>query len=174
VLFGSSLKPGFIGFLLSTLVLITGWLISTKFQKFQTPLWRVLWFWNMFLGITFYYLWLITMPVYNTLIPYLGNLIEKLQVDNIWFAVAVGDIYTLFITIIFKPSVVTGVILMWLGGQYSNTQRILKPLFMNLNIRIRSYKNGLRKVILNNGLMLYWVHSETKELIIQPGNILNY
>lgn len=170
VLFGSSLKPGFIGFLLSTLILIAGWLISTKFQKFQTPLWRVLWFWNMFLGITFYYLWLITMPVYNTLIPYLGNLIEKLQVDNIWFAVAVGDINTLFITIIFTPSVVTGMILMWLGGQYSQYSEDIKTAFYEFE-----YKNSFLQKWFKKGDTEQWPDvvlgpdSETKELIIQPG-----
>lgn len=170
VLFGSSLNPGLIGFFLSTFILITGWLISTKFPKFQTSIWRVLWFWNMFLGITFYYLWLITMPVYNTLIPYLGNLINKLQVDNIWFAVAVGDINTLFITIIFTPSVVTGMILMWLGGQYSQYSEDIKTAFYEFE-----YKNSLLQKWFKKGDTEQWPDvvlgpdSETKELIIQPG-----
>lgn len=170
VLFGSSMNPGFIGFLLSTFFLIAGWLMSTKFQNFQTSVWRILWFWNMFLGITFYYLWLITMPVYNTLIPYLGKLIEKLQVDNIWFAVAVGDINTLFITIIFTPSVVTGMILIWLGGQYSQYSEDIKAAFYEFE-----YKNSFLQKWFKKGDTEQWPDvvlgpdSETKELIIQPG-----
>ncbi|MGG4409391.1 type IV secretory system conjugative DNA transfer family protein [Niallia taxi] len=170
VLFGNTMYPGFIGFSISTIILIVGWLISTKYQKFQTPTWRLIWFWNMFLGISFYYLWLITMPVYNTLIPYLGNLIEKLQVDNIWFAVAVGDINTLFITIIFTPSVVTGMILMWLSGQYSQYSEDIKTAFYEFE-----YKNSLLQKWFRKSDTEQWPDvvlgpdSETKELIIQPG-----
>lgn len=170
VLFGNSLSPGLIGFLTSTVFLILSWLISTKYEKTQRKFWRNIWFWNMFIGITAYYMWLITAPVYNTLIPYLGNLINSIHVDNIWFTVAVGDINTLFYTLVFTPSIVTSIILIWLGGQYSQYSKQIKEAFEKFE-----FKNVYLQKWFRNSKEEVWPDvvlgpdSQTKELIVQPG-----
>ncbi|MDE3841000.1 conjugal transfer protein TraG (plasmid) [Bacillus methanolicus] len=170
ILFGDSTQPGFFGFLFAALWLIVGWLVSTKFKRYQTPFWRRLWFWNMFLGITFHYLWLISAPVYNTLLPYLGERINMMEVNNIWHAIAVGDTNTLLLTIMFIPTAVTLMLLLWLSGQYSQYSAELKEAFNEFE-----FSNVLLQKWFKLETTVQWPdivlgpESDTKELLIQPG-----
>lgn len=168
--FGDSLHPGWIGFTSSLIILIGGWLISTKFKKFTSPFWRQIWFWNMFIGILTYYLWILSASVYNSLVPYLRERISELQPDNIWFGVAVGDTQTLLTTMVFVPTVVIFMIVLWLGGQYSQYAAEIKEAFYEFEI-----KNSLLQKIFKLDQKEHWPDivlgpdSETKELIVQPG-----
>ncbi|MFT9495746.1 MULTISPECIES: type IV secretory system conjugative DNA transfer family protein [Bacillota] len=170
VLFGDSTQPTFLGFMFASIWLIVGWLISTKFKKFQTRLFRNLWFWNMFVGVIFYYLWLISAPVYNVLLPYLGGRINELEIENVWHAIAVGDVNTLLITIMFIPTVVSAALLLWLSGQYSQYSADLKEAFSEFE-----FKNVFLQKWFKLEVKEHWPdvalgpESETKELLIQPG-----
>ena len=92
-----------------TVFLIIGWLFSTKFERFQSKRWRVVWFFNMIAGILFHYLWLSSAAVYNYLLPLLSRQISLLDYNNnIWVALIIGDTTNLFIAIYFIPTVVLG------------------------------------------------------------------
>ncbi|MEI2356294.1 type IV secretory system conjugative DNA transfer family protein [Mesobacillus zeae] len=170
ILFGDSTKPSFILFLFSTAWLITGWLVTTKYERFKGALWRSLWFWNMFIGITFHYIWLVTAPVYNTLLPNLGERISTMEVDNVWHAVAVGDTNILFLTIVFIPTIMTFMMLLWLSGQYSLYSNDIKKAFKEFefsNVHLQKWfkldkKEQWPDVVLGPD-------SETRELVVQPG-----
>ncbi|MEK3992647.1 type IV secretory system conjugative DNA transfer family protein [Robertmurraya sp. FSL R5-0851] len=170
ILFGDPTSPGRIGYWLSALVLIVGWLVSTKFKKFQVPKWRVAWFLNMALGMLFYFLWMVSAPVYNSLLPYLGNRITSMDVSNIWLSVAVGDTNTLLLTIMFIPTAVTLVSMMWLAGQYSQYSKDLNEAFWEFE-----FKNAHLQKLFKLEKKEHWPDvvlgpsSETKELIVQPG-----
>ncbi|WP_374717736.1 type IV secretory system conjugative DNA transfer family protein [Neobacillus sp.] len=170
ILFGDPTTPGLIGFILSTIWLIIIWLVSTKFEKFQSRFWRIVWFWNMFIGILFHYLWLITAPVYNVVLPYLGERINSLDIENIWYAIAVGDSKTLLITIVYIPTIVMAGMLMWLGGQYSQYSTDIKEAFLKFE-----FKNSLLQKAIKIEKTEHWPdvvlgpNSDTKELVIQPG-----
>lgn len=170
VLFGTSTQPSFLLFFFSTIWLILGWLASTKFERFKTIRWKRVWFWNMFIGIALHYIWLVSAPVYNTLLPYIGEKIDTLVVDNVWLTVAVGDTHTLLITIMFIPTIVSGMLLFWLSGQYSLYSADLKDAF--------------EKFEFNNVFLQKWFKmekteqwpdvvlgpdSESRELVVQPG-----
>lgn len=169
-LFGEPTKPNFFIFLLTTTWLIIVWLVSTKFKKFQSRFWRNLWFWNMFFGITLHYLWLITAPVYNRVLPYLGYRISSLEVDNIWYSIAVGETNMLLITIMFIPTIVTFAMLMWLSGQYSQYSTEIKEAFGEFE-----FKNPFLQKWFKSEEKEHWPDialgpdSTTKELLIQPG-----
>ncbi|QCJ45471.1 conjugal transfer protein TraG (plasmid) [Bacillus sp. S3] len=169
-LFGDSTKPGFVLFIISTVWLIVGWLASTKFERFKKTAWRRLWFWNMFIGIGLHYIWLISAPVYNTLLPYMGEKINTLVVDNIWLTVAVGDTNTLLLTIMFIPTIVIGMILFWLAGQYSLYSADLKEAFKKFE-----FTNVFLQKWFKMEKTEHWPDvvlgpdSETRELVVQPG-----
>jgi hypothetical protein len=170
ILFGNSTHPSLWGFLFTTLWLISGWLVSTKFEKFQTPVWRRFWFWNMFIGITFRYLWLISAPVYNSIIPYLGDRVKNMQSESIWETIALGDTNTLFITIVFIPTIVTLGMLVWLSGQYSQYSADIKEAFKEFEFkssRLQKYFK-LEKTEHWPDVVL-GPQSDTKELLVQPG-----
>ncbi|RHW36090.1 conjugal transfer protein TraG [Neobacillus notoginsengisoli] len=170
ILFGDSTKPGFIFFLLSSLWLIAGWLVTTKYERFKGPNWKRFWFWNMFLGVGLHYVWLVSAPVYNTLLPYIGERIETLVVDNIWLAVAIGDSDTLLLTIMFIPTVVCGMMMIWLSGQYSQYSAGLKEAFDKFefkNVHLQKWfklekKEHWPDVVLGPD-------SDTGEFVVQPG-----
>lgn len=169
-LFGDSIHPGLFGFTFVTLFLILAWLISTKFVKFHTPFWRFWWFWTMFIGILFYYLWLISAPVYNTLLPYLGVRINTMQEESIWTTIAIGDTSTLLITIMFIPTIVSLSLVFWLAGQYSQYADDIKEAFSKFE-----FKNVWLQKYFKLQTTEHWPdivlgpQSETKELLIQPG-----
>ncbi|KZE68033.1 conjugal transfer protein TraG [Fictibacillus phosphorivorans] len=170
ILFGDSTQPSFIFFVLSSVWLIAGWLVSTKFKEFQKPVWRFLWYWNVFFGIAFHYLWLISAPIYNSFLPYLGNRILEMEVDNIWHAVAVGDTNTLLVTLMFVPSAVTFMILLWLAGRYSQYSNEIKAAFNEFE-----YKNYTLQKWFKLANKEHWPdvilghNSKTKEVLVQPG-----
>lgn len=170
VLFGESTKPSLLLFLLSTVWLIVGWLASTKFERFKTLGWKRVWFWNMFIGIALHYIWLVSTPVYNTLLPYIGERINTLIVDNIWLTVAVGDTKTLLLTIMFIPSIVSGMMLFWLAGQYSLYSADLKEAFEKFE-----FTNVYLQKWFKMEKTEHWPDvvlgpdSETRELVVQPG-----
>lgn len=169
-LFGEPTKPNLFIFLFTTAWLIIVWLVSTKFKKFQSRFWRNLWFWNMFIGITLHYLWLITSPVFNRVLPYLGYRISSLEVDNIWYSIAVGETDMLLTTIMFIPTIVTFAMLMWLSGQYSQYSTEIKEAFGEFE-----FKNPFLQKWFKSEETEYWPDialgpdSTTKELLIQPG-----
>lgn len=170
ILFGDPTTPGGIGYWSTTAVLIAGWLISTKFKKFHTPKWRIAWVLNAALGMLFYFLWMVSAPVYNSLVPYLGNRISNMDVSNIWLAVAVGDAQTLLLTIMFVPTAITLVSMMWLAGQYSQYSKEINEAFWEFD-----FKNAYLQKLLKLEKKEHWPDvvlgpsSEKKELIVQPG-----
>lgn len=170
ILFGESTEPSFPFFVFSTAWLIITWLISTKFKAFQTPVWRHIWFWNMFIGIFLHYVWMLTAPIYNTLLPYLGERIDNMAVESIWQAVAIGDTNSLLLTIIFIPTIVNGMMMIWLSGQYSLYSADLKEAFLEFEFR-----NVLIQKFFKTADKEHWPDvvlgpdSNTKELIVQPG-----
>lgn len=170
ILFGDSTKPGFILFIISTVWLILGWLITTKFHKFQSPFWRQFWFWNMFVGVFLHYVWLVTAPVYNKLLPYIGERINSLVVDNIWLMVAVGDTNTLLITIMFIPTIVCFMMMIWLSGQYSQYSSDLKEAFKEFEFKsVRLQKWFKMEKIEHWPDVVLGPDSDTKEFVVQPG-----
>jgi hypothetical protein len=124
----------------------------------------------MFIGITFRYLWLISAPVYNSIIPYLGDRVKNMQSESIWETIALGDTNTLFITIVFIPTIVTLGMLVWLSGQYSQYSADIKEAFKEFE-----FKNSRLQKYFKMEKTDHWPdivlgpQSDTKELLIQPG-----
>lgn len=170
ILFGDSTEPGRIGFWLSAICLIVGWLISTKFKAFQTKRWRIAWFGNMALGMFFHFLWLISAPVYNTLIPYLGNRINQMDVQSIWLEIAVGDTQTLLLTVMFVPTTISCVSMLWLFGQYSQYSKELNQAFWEFeykNVHLQKFFKMSKKELWPD--VVLGPDSDTKEMVVQPG-----
>lgn len=170
ILFGDSTEPSLLWFAFSVVWLIATWLISTKFKAFQTPAWRLIWFTNMFFGILLHYIWLLTAPIYNSLLPYLGERINNMPVDNVWQAVAIGNTDTLMLTIVFIPTIVVGMMMVWMSGQYSQYSTDLKEAFLEFE-----FTSVLLQKFFKTADKEHWPDvvlgpdSETRELILQPG-----
>ncbi|OUM93606.1 MAG: conjugal transfer protein TraG [Parageobacillus thermoglucosidasius] len=171
VLFGNPTKPSLLFFIMTTVFLIGSWLISTKYKKFQSPRWRILWFYNMFFGIFFHYLVLITAPIINRLIPYLAVFASRMETENIWQAIAIGDIDMLFTFILFLPTTVSLLVLLWLVGQYQSYSEDIKEAFFEFE-----FKNSLlQKWFGIEDIEKHWPdivlgpETKTRELVIQPG-----
>lgn len=170
LLFGDPTDPGIIGYWLTTACLITGWLVSTKFKSFKKKKWRILWFGNMAAGMASYFLWMVTAPVYNSLVPYLGELTNQIDATNVWIQVILGDTNTLLTTIVFIPTIVTLMSFMWLGGQYSQYSDAINEAFWEFefkNVHLQKLfkldkKEHWPDVVLGPAL-------DTKEVIVQPG-----
>ncbi|MFC0273771.1 type IV secretory system conjugative DNA transfer family protein [Metabacillus herbersteinensis] len=170
VLFGSPLYPTIWGLAATTTLLIITWLISTKVKRFQTFLWRKIIFYSMLLGITFYYTWLITAPVYNVIVPYLQIRIANLEIVNVWHGVLVGNTENLMVLLMFIPPIVVTLIVIWLFGQYSQHNETLKVAFEEFE-----FKSRILQKFFKIGDEEHWPDvtlgpdSETQELMIQPG-----
>lgn len=171
VLFGDPTEPNIFLFFGITAFLIIGWLFSTKFKKFQSAKWRVFWFFNMLAGILFHYLWISSAAVYNYLLPLLANQISLLDYNNnIWVAVVVGDTSNLFIVIYFIPTLIIGVIMSWITGQYRMYAEQINEEFLEFE-----FKNAYLQKWFATEKTEHWPdvvlgpESESKELVVQPG-----
>ncbi|PMC36252.1 conjugal transfer protein TraG [Bacillus sp. UMB0899] len=170
LLFGSPLKPSILGLIMITIIGIGTWLISTKFKIYQGIVWRVVIFFACISGITAYYTWLLTAPVYNNVVPYILKHVAELEVTNIWHGVLVGNPKNLMVLLVFIPLIVVVLLLIWLFGQYSQHSNTLKEIFFEFEFKQRhlqlffmmSAEEHWPDVILGPD-------SATKELLIQPG-----
>jgi hypothetical protein len=170
ILFGDSTNPSLLGFLIAVLFLIPSWLISTKFKRFQTVIWRNIWFWNMFLGIFFHYLWLISAPVYNTFVPYLGDRLNQMDDVSIWQAIAIGNTNNLLIIVMFIPTIVTSMLMIWLAGQYSQHSEDLKEAFYTFEFSNRRLQKFFKLEDKSHWPdITLGPDSKTGELVVQPG-----
>lgn len=173
-LFGDPTQPNLIIFVVLTVIVIYGWLSSTKFKPFQSPGWRLVWFWNMILGITFQFLWLITAPVYNFIVPYLIQRAELMDTSNIWLTIALGDLDSTLTFFMFIPTVIVVFLIFWVNGQYHQYQTEIKEAF-----KVFEYKNpSLQKwfrVAEKDPEVISWPdvvlgpESNSQELVVQPG-----
>jgi len=170
ILFGDPTQPRLWGFILISIFLIGGWLVSTKFKTFQTLKWKTTLFWNMFLGVLFNYLLLITAPVYNFILPYIMERGEMLDITSAWQAIAFGDIEMLLKIMMFIPLVITSFILLWLNGQYQQYAPDINLAFAEFEI-----KNLFLQKWFKLEASEHWPdivlgpESESRELLIQPG-----
>lgn len=168
--FGSPLKPSMIGMAGITVITILGWLFSTKIKKFQSLKWRRLIFGNMIIGITFYYAWYATVPVYKGLVPYLQERLAGLEVENVWHGVLLGNTDNLMVLLVFIPTIVVVLLLLWIFGQYSQHSADINQAFEEFefksNFLQRFVKMGEEEKFPD---VVLGPDSETKELIIQPG-----
>lgn len=168
--FGSPLRPSIIGMVGITVISIFGWLFSTKLKKFQSLRWRIVIFGNMFIGITFYYAWYATVPVYTGVVPYLQERLADLKVENVWHGVLIGNTDNLMVLLVFVPTVIVVLLLLWIFGQYSQHSSDINQAFEEFefksNILQRFVKTGEEERYPD---VVLGPDSETKELIIQPG-----
>ncbi|QAS54869.1 conjugal transfer protein TraG (plasmid) [Halobacillus litoralis] len=169
-IFGSPLKPSLLGLVIITVVSISTWLISTKVKWLHPITYRVIIFFHMFLGISFYYTWFLTAPVYNHIVPYFGERVEEVEVANVWHEILIGNPGNLMILFVFVPTIVIALFMIWLGSQYAQHNIEIKDVFREFE-----YKNRLlqRFYKIEDEEKLPDVDlgpdSETKELITQPG-----
>lgn len=171
ILFGDPTEPNTLVFFGITVFLIIGWLFSTKFERFQSKRWRVVWFFNMIAGILFHYLWLSSAAVYNYLLPLLSRQISLLDYNNnIWVALIIGDTTNLFIAIYFIPTVVVGVIMSWVTGQYRMYAEKINEEFFEFE-----FKNAMLQKWFATEKTEHWPdvvlgpETESRELVVQPG-----
>ncbi|MDC3424296.1 type IV secretory system conjugative DNA transfer family protein [Aquibacillus sp. 3ASR75-11] len=170
LLFGNPLHPSLLGLVVTTVVSIFAWLVSTKVKTFQKMVWRTFIFFQMFFGITAYYTWMITAPIYNSVVPYLQERVAEVDVVNVWHSVLIGNTDNLMILLVFLPGIVITLLLIWLGGQYSLHNDTLKEVFEEFEFKSRFLQRFFRMGEDEN-----WPDvelgpdSETNELIIQPG-----
>ncbi|PGT82216.1 type IV secretory system conjugative DNA transfer family protein [Bacillus sp. AFS040349] len=170
ILFGNPLKPSIIGMVSITVISIGTWLVSTKVTYFQTKMWRIAIFFNMFIGICLYYTWYITAPVYNTVVPYLQKRVSELEVVNVWHEVLLGNTENLMILLVFIPTIVIVLLLIWLFGQYSHHTESMNESFLEFE-----FKNKYLQRFFKSQNDEHWPDvvlgpdSKTQELIIQPG-----
>lgn len=170
ILFGSPLKPTLFGLFSTTVVCIVTWLISTKIKKYQSPAWRLSIFYICMSGIAGYYIWLLTAPIYNNIVPYLLSHVAALDVTNVWHGVLVGNPENLMTLIVFIPLIVIVLLIIWLFGQYSQHSESMKEVFFEFEFKqkhlqmffMMSAEEHWPDVILGPD-------SATKELIIMLG-----
>lgn len=93
-----------------------------------------------------------------------------MPVDNVWQAVAIGDTDSLILTIMFIPTIVNGMMMVWLSGQYSLYSTDLKEAFLEFEFR-----NVLIQKFFKTSDKEHWPDvvlgpdSENRELVVQPG-----
>lgn len=170
ILFGDPTHPRFWGFVFVTAFLISGWIVTTKYKRFQSPTWRKVLFGNMFVGVLFNYLLLITAPVYNYVLPYLVDRGDMLDSTSVWQAIVFGDMDTLLKTIMFVPTAITCFVLIWLNGQYRQYETDIKLAFLEFEVKSPFLQRWFKKESKEQWPdIVLGKESETGEEIIQPG-----
>ncbi|WP_254391893.1 type IV secretory system conjugative DNA transfer family protein [Terribacillus sp. DMT04] len=170
ILFGNPLKPTIWGMLAILLLSVTAWLISTKVNRFKSIKWKTYIFFQMFAGIVAFYVWWISAPVYNHVVPYLLTLVNGIDMNATWSQLLLGNPDSLMVFIMFFPTIVITLILLWLAGRYSQHSDSLKVAFREFEFN--SY--WLQRFI-GLGETESWPDvvlgkdSKTKELVVQLG-----
>lgn len=115
-LMGQAINPHLIELVITTALLITTWLLSTKVKTYQKIVWRLVFFFLMFFGIAFQYLWNITAPIYTSLVPYLEMRAAEANFNNdVLQNILVGDTNNLMLLILSLPAIVFFLVILWLG-----------------------------------------------------------
>ncbi|WP_163537282.1 type IV secretory system conjugative DNA transfer family protein [Gracilibacillus sp. YIM 98692] len=170
LLFGNPLRPTIWGMILTTMVLISAWLFSTKLKTFQFIGWRIYIFFQTFLGILFYYAWFSTAPIYNIVIPYIMERIAQVNAENVWQQVLIGKPENLLTFFMFFPSIILALVCIWLSGQYSKYSEDIIERFKEFEFvshRLQSF--------IDQSNEKHWPdvalgpNSKSKELVTQPG-----
>jgi type IV secretory pathway TraG/TraD family ATPase VirD4 len=169
-IFGDPTSPSIVGLAVTSCFLIITWLLGTKLEKYKSLGWRRIFFFNMFVGITFYYTWLLTAFAYKVLVPYLENRVSQITIENIWQGVMLGNTNNLMIFLMFIPTIVVLLIVLWIVSKYSLHSKELQEAFAEFE-----FKNYKLQRFFNIGKREEWPDvilgpdSDTKELVIQPG-----
>ena len=92
-------------------LLIVTWLAATKVKVFQHIYWRLTVFIIMVTGIAFYYIWATTTPIYNTVIPYLMERAEDVDMSNpMMYDVLVSNMDRVMLILLSIPSVSVAIV----------------------------------------------------------------
>ncbi|MDO6657409.1 type IV secretory system conjugative DNA transfer family protein [Anaerobacillus sp. 1_MG-2023] len=167
---GDPTKPTLVGLILFTLISISAWLISTKLENYKTIAWRYTIFFSMLLGITTYYTWYVTAPVYNHIAPYLLEQESKLDVVNVWHGILTGNVDNLIILLVFVPSIIVTMLMLWATGQYSMHNEDLKTRFEEFEFKSRKLQKFFKQVEEEKFPdVVLGPDSDTNESIIQLG-----
>ena len=129
-LMGNMVNPSLFELGIATVLLIISWLLATKIKVYQHFFWRVAFFLIMFFGITFQYLWNITAPIYNRLVPYLETKAALAEFDNKTLQeVLVGDTNNLMLLIMSLPAIVIFFLVLWCGKLFTKHQEDIMEWF---------------------------------------------
>jgi hypothetical protein len=117
ILIGDPLNHPFaIEMILSFLILIPTWLISTKVKFYQGIKMRFVTFIVIISGILFQYLWAVSIPIVKALIPYLMMKKELIYIENYALEQALfGNMPNLMLLILALPLIFVILMLLWLA-----------------------------------------------------------
>lgn len=172
--FNQLLKPlqiNFILFIFINLLLIVGYLYSTRIKKFENPNLRKFYFLIIWLGVTASYLWLMEKGMYQYTIPYIESMLSLLEFEETSFlSVLVNEESNATFLLTLFPVGVTFIFFMIGLNAYTSYRDELTKAF-------RDYKwtgRLLQKLELFEGndtlpSVKLGKNVETKEDVIQPG-----
>lgn len=170
ILFGKPEQPSILFFFISLVVFTASWLYSTKYFRKDKKKVRTLYFAINLCGVFINYLWLVTAPIYLSVIPFILSRESGVDYTSVWMKVIIGDMNTISLTIFFIPTILVVLGLIWLSGHYSAYANELKEAFLKFELL-----NAKLQLLLMLKKTDHWPdvalgpETKSKELIIQPG-----
>lgn len=167
---GDPAQPNLFEFFLICFLYVFTWLISSRVKKYSTVKWRMIIFFNMIIGIVFFYDWLITAPIYNNVIPMILERAKLVDTEIVWVAILIGNTDNLTTTLLFIPTVLTVLTIMWLYSNYALYIDMFNKTFMNFewkNRYLQKFVSTERDTFLPD--IVLGPDSKTKEQVTIPG-----
>jgi hypothetical protein len=152
------------------LLLVGGWLFTTKIKPFNNLRWKKFLFFNVVIGIISSYAWLATVPVIAKLIPYLEQRVMNIQKGPLPITLFLGNTDNLMTVIAFLPSVGVFLIVLWMMGVYLKYADEMKEAFETFewsSLRLQRFSR-LQEEVAHPDIVL-GKDSKTKEYVIQYG-----
>ncbi len=168
--FGHPYNISFFQFALSGIVLLFGFLLSTRVKLLEKRYIRRLYFYIVSTSVILTYAWLLLMATHSKVIPYLDNLIADVEVEGNTLQYFVNDSSTSSILIMFIPLFIVGVIIYLLFEMYQSHTEQIKEKFYEFNWSgkwLQRFSNMEKTSQLPD--MELGENSETSEMVVQPG-----
>jgi hypothetical protein len=167
---GDPMQFGWISYGVHILILVSGWLFTTKIKPFNILRWKTFLFINMMIGMISSYAWLATIPVVKKLIPYLEARVLSIQKGPLPITLFLGNTDNLMTVIAFLPSVGVFLVILWMMGVYLKYADELKEAFETFewtSYRLQPFSR-LQEDVSHPDIVL-GKDSKTKEYVIQYG-----
>lgn len=119
-IFGDFSNPSTVEFIMVFSLGSVTWLLSTKVKRFHSVLWRITFFLSLIAAITVYYIWFVTAPVYNNLIPFMQNRIAHVHMsDKVIQKMLFANTTNLMLFFLVVPTLAVFLIMLWLSKIYT-------------------------------------------------------
>jgi hypothetical protein len=169
-LFGDPLDFEWISYAVHVVIMIVTWLYTTKVKPFRELRWKTVLFFQMLIGIISSYAWLATVPVIQSLIPFLESRVQAIQESPLPLVLFIGNPDNLMTAIAFLPSVGVFLIVLWMLGIYLRYADEIKESFEAFewsSLRLQHFSR-LQEEVSDPDIEL-GRDSKTKEYVIQYG-----